>query len=118
MRIATMVIALALSAFALLESFAVKVEGALVNVVEAKHAASVGIGVAFGLLVGGAFAFGLPAVALVVFALSGAYALSVAGRLYPIFPDLLVFGWACVALALMAALAWREKWKAARKQRS
>ncbi len=111
MRIGITIISIVLSVFALFEAWGVYVEGTLTNVKDARLAAAVGGTVAFGLLVGGAFAIGLPMVSLVIFTVVGAFALA-SVRMYPFFPDLLVWGWVCIALAAMATYGWWEKRRA------
>lgn len=98
MKLATGLIALMLGLLVLLQSCTVASGGGLMKDQAVYEAGSVGLFVALTYLVGGAFAFGLPLVAMIVFLLGAGMAFLVVGD----FPDMSIWGTGALVLAAMA----------------
>ncbi|MDI3298399.1 MAG: hypothetical protein QJR08_04425 [Bacillota bacterium] len=119
MKTATGILGLIFMAIVGFQSLAVYGLGSLSNSLaastEAANAAqggAVGLVVAFLFLLGGAFAFRLPAVATFAFALAGIMGLA-AGATTP-FHDQTIWGVVALILGVMSGFAWRQD----RKQRA
>ncbi|MFN3721277.1 MAG: hypothetical protein ACK4UW_20470 [Rhizobium rhizophilum] len=103
MRIATGIIAMLLGMLVLLQSCTVGTASHMIGDKASSDAGGIGLIAGFLIFVGGAFAFALPFVSVIVFALAGLLALMGASE----FPDLRVWAIACFILAVMAFFAWR-----------
>ncbi|MDP9478115.1 MAG: hypothetical protein M3R38_20950 [Actinomycetota bacterium] len=107
MRVATTILSLALMLVVGAQSCVVTVGSALAEDEAATNDASIGLLVAFLFLVGGAFAFGLPLVSLIVFVVAGLLGLLVGTTSE--FTDLAVWGVASFVLAGLSFFGMREK---------
>lgn len=103
MKIATGIIAMLLGMLVLLQSCTVGTASHMIGDKASSDAGGIGLIAGFLIFVGGAFAFGLPFVSVIVFMLAGLLALMGAAE----FPDLRVWAIACFILATMAFFAWR-----------
>lgn len=103
MKIATGIIAMLLGMLVLLQSCTIGTASHMIGDKASADAGGIGLIAGFLIFVGGAFAFGLPFISMIVFALAGLLALVGAAE----FPDLRVWAVACAILALMAFFAWR-----------
>lgn len=106
MKIATGIIGLILGLLVLMQSCAVTTGGSLINDQTTAEAGAVGMLAAFLYFVGGAFAFALPVVSMVVFGLAALLALGAAAT--SDFGDLTIWGVVAMILAIMAFFAWRS----------
>lgn len=104
MKIATGIIAMLLGMIVLLQSCTVGTASHMIGDKASSDAGGLGLIAGFLIFVGGAFAFGLPIVSVIVFALAGLLALMGAAE----FPDLRVWATVCGILAVMAFYAWRS----------
>lgn len=103
MKIATGIIAMLLGMLVLLQSCTVGTASHMIGDKASSDAGGIGLIAGFLIFVGGAFAFGLPFVSVIVFTLAGLLALMGAAE----FPDLRVWAIACFVFATMAFFAWR-----------
>lgn len=108
MKIASGIIGLILGLLVLLQSCTVATTASLGGNTVVGDAGAVGILVGFMFFIGGAFAFALPIVAVIVFGLSAALAFLVSGE----FGDMAIWGGAGVILAVMSFFARRSDKKA------
>lgn len=99
MRIASGIISLALGLLVFLQSCTVGVGGAAFGEESAAQGGSVGILVALLFVIGGAFAFALPKVAMVVMVLAGIF--GIAAGATTTYADIKVWGFIALALAAM-----------------
>jgi hypothetical protein len=106
MKIATGIIGIILGILVLLQSCTVGVGGGLANDQATSDAGAVGMLAAMLFFVGGAFAFALPVVSMVVFTLAGIIAISAAATSQ--FGDLNIWGIIALILAVFAFFAWRS----------
>jgi hypothetical protein len=113
MRVAATILGLVLSVAFAVQALAGNALGSIANDEATVEATSVGLVAAFLMLLGGAFAYGLPVVAAVLFALSGLFAL--AGRAD--YPDLAWWSGVAFVLAGVALLGWVGKRRAERRRR-
>lgn len=97
MKIAVGIIGIALSVMAFLQSFAVAGLANLAQDENVGQAGSIGVLTAFLIFLGGAFAFGLPKVARVLFVLG--FLASIPARSY--FPDMLIWGGVSLILGVL-----------------
>ncbi len=107
MRVATTILSLALMLVVGAQSCAVTVGGVVFQDEAVTTDATFGILVAFLFLVGGAFAFGLPIVSLIVFVVAGLLALLVGTTSE--FTDLAIWGVVSFVLAVLSFFGMREK---------
>nr|WP_319390993.1 hypothetical protein [uncultured Cohaesibacter sp.] len=114
MKIATGIIGLMLGLLVFLQSCVVTTGSSLADDQSTMQAGSVGILVGFIFFVGGAFAFALPRVSMVIFAIAGVLALiaSSSGS----FGDLSIWGIVALGLAVMSFFANRKKQEEAQAQ--
>ena len=112
MRVAVLVISLAVFVILLLQSCAVGVGGSLQASEGLKQGAAIGVLLAFIYILGAAFALGAPIVSTVAFALGALVAIPAGTQTG--FTDLQVWGWLSAFLAVLAFFGHREKRK--RKQ--
>lgn len=111
MKLAAGLIGIFLSLLVMLQACAIFAGGSVTQNETIGGAGAVGLVVGFLYFLGGAFSFGLPIVAVVIYALAGLLALAIAGD----FPDMQIWAWVSFALAAMAFFAWRSaRRKAAR----
>lgn len=108
MKIATGIIGIVLGLLTLLQSCLATTAGNLAGKQELSQAGSLGVGAAFLTLFAGAFAFGLPLVAAIVFVLAALMAFMAAGA----FPDMGVWGTVDIILAGMSFFAWHRQRRA------
>lgn len=99
MRIASGIISLILGLLVFLQSCTVGVGGAAFGEESAAQGGSVGILVALLFVVGGAFAFALPKVAMIVMTLAGI--LGIAAGATTTYADIRIWGFIAIALAIM-----------------
>jgi ABC-type cobalamin transport system ATPase subunit len=104
MKIAIGIIGIMLGILVLLQSCTVGTASHLVGDAATGDAGSLGILAGLLLFVGGAFAFGLPIVSTVTFTLAGLIAFAGSAQ----FPDLKVWGFIALAMAVMAFFTWRS----------
>ncbi|MBZ9850299.1 hypothetical protein LB565_20165 [Mesorhizobium sp. CA14] len=104
MKIAVGIIGILLGIITMLQSCAVATGGNILANQELAGAGSVGVLVGLLFFVGGAFAFGLPLVAAIVFVVGSFFALIAINA----FPDMKVWAVADLLLAAMAFFAWRS----------
>lgn len=104
MKIAIGIIGIMLGILVLLQSCTVGTASHLVGDAATGDAGSLGILAGLLLFVGGAFAFGLPIVSTVTFTLAGLIAFAGSAE----FPDLKVWGFIALAMAVMAFFTWRS----------
>jgi len=104
MKIAIGIIGIMLGILVLLQSCTVGTASHLVGDAATSDAGALGILAGLLLFVSGAFAFGLPIVSTVTFALAGLIAFAGAAE----FPDLKVWGFVALAMAMMSFFAWRS----------
>ena len=106
MRMAVGILGLVVGLLAFLQSCAVYVGSDMTGDTATSEAGAVGLVVGLAYLVGGAFAFGLPTVSLVVFALAAlaAFAAAASGE----FADLNVWGFGALILAVLSFVARRK----------
>jgi hypothetical protein len=107
MRIAVMIIALAVSLILLLQSCAVGVGGSLQGTESLKEGAAIGVMLAFCYIVGAAFVIKLPIISIVVFAFGAVIAISTGYNSG--FTDLKVWGWLAAIFAVLSYFGHREK---------
>ena len=107
MKIATGIIGLMLGVLVFMQSCVVATGSSLAEDQSTMQAGSVGILVGLIFFIGGAFAFGLPRAAMVIFAIAGLLALiaSTTGS----FGDLTIWGVVALVLAVMSFFAGRKK---------
>ncbi len=110
MKVATGTIGLIVGLLVLLQSCTLTGAAALGQNASMTEAGQVGMLVGFLFFVGGAFAFGVPLVGAIVFALASLLGFGLAGD----FEDMGV--WAVIALILGAMSLW--SWRSARRARS
>jgi hypothetical protein len=110
MKIAIGIIAMLLGLTVLLQSCTVSLGGGLLEDEAVSQAGAVGVFVGFLYFVGGAFAFGLPVVSMVVFVVAAVFGLAAGAS--GDFSDLTIWGGAAVILSAMSFLAWRSQRKA------
>lgn len=110
MRIAVGILGLMAGLLVILQSCAVSVGSNMVGDAATSDAGAAGLLVGFACFIGGAFAFGLPTVSLVVFALAAlaAFAAAASGE----FDDLNVWGFGALILAALSFVARRKGQKA------
>lgn len=104
MKIALGIIAIMLGILVLLQSCTVGTASHLTGDAATTDAGMLGILAGLLLFVGGAFAFGLPIVSTVIFVLAGLIALAGSTE----FPDLKIWGFVSLGMAVMAFFAWRS----------
>ncbi|MER8646819.1 hypothetical protein [Mesorhizobium sp. M1252] len=104
MKIAVGIIGILLGLVSMLQSCAVATGGNILENKDLVGAGSVGLLVGLLFFVGGAFAFGLPLVAAIVFVLGSLFALLAASA----FPDMYIWAVADLILAAIAFFAWRS----------
>ena len=104
MKIAIGIIGIMLGVLVLLQSCTVGTASHMLGDTATGDAGSLGILAGLLMFIGGAFAFGLPIVSTITFALAGLIAFAGSAE----FPDLKVWGFAAFAMALMAFFAWRS----------
>jgi hypothetical protein len=104
MKIAGGIIGILLGLLVFLQSCTVATTAHLVSDGAATQAGSVGIFVGLLFLIGGAFSFGLPLIATIIFAMAALLAFAVSGD----FSDMMIWGIVSAALAAMAFFAWRS----------
>ncbi|WP_018700326.1 hypothetical protein [Amorphus coralli] len=104
MKIAVGLIGIFLSLLILLQSCAISAGSSLIDDQTTFEAGVVGVMVGFLFFFGGAFAFGLPIVSVVLFALGGLFGLAAAKD----FPDLQIWGFVSLGLAVLALIVWRQ----------
>lgn len=107
MRIAVRIIGLVVGLLVMLQSCAVSTGGALADNKAFSEGGSVGLLVALLYILGGAFAFGLPLVAVACFALAGLLGLMVG--MQGVFQDMTVWGIGALILALLAFFSRTRK---------
>lgn len=103
MKIAVGLIGIFLSLMILLQSCAITAGSSLIDDQTTFNAGAVGVMVGLLFFVGGAFAFGLPSVSIVLFTLGGIFGLAAAQD----FPDLQIWGFVSFGLAVLAFAVWR-----------
>lgn len=108
MKIAVGIIGIVLGLLALLQSCVATMAGGMTEKPELVEAASLGLGAAIFTFIAGAFAFGLPLVAAIIFVFAALLAFAAAGP----FPDMGVWGTVDIILAAMALFAWYRQRKA------
>jgi hypothetical protein len=106
MRIAVMIIALAVSIFIVLQSCAIGVGGTLLNSQSLKEGAAIGLLLAFLYVLGAAFAIGVPLISTAMFAVGALIAIPIGWRTGS---DLQVWGWLSAILAVLSIFGFREK---------
>lgn len=104
MKIAIGIIGIMLGILVLLQSCTVGTASHMMGDAATGDAGSLGILAGLLLFIGGAFAFGLPIVSTVTFTLAGLIAFAGAAE----FPDLKVWGFVALAMAVMAFFTWRS----------
>lgn len=104
MKIAIGIIGIMLGILVLLQSCTVGAASHLVGDAGTSDAGMLGILAGLLLFIGGAFAFGLPIVSTVTFTLAGLIAFAGSAA----FPDLKVWGFVALAMAVMAFFTWRS----------
>ncbi|MGD9744326.1 MAG: hypothetical protein AB7V53_16910, partial [Dongiaceae bacterium] len=105
MKIAVGIIGIVIGLLALLQSCVATTAGRLAQKPEMVQAASLGVGAAFFTFIAGAFAFGLPLVAAIIFVLAALMAFMAAGA----FPDMGIWGAVDIILAAMSLFAWHRQ---------
>lgn len=108
MKLATGLIGIFLSLIVMVQACAIYAGGSLASNQSFGEAGAVGVMVGVLLFLGGAFAFGLPLVACVIFTLGGLLAMAISGT----FADMWIWGLVSFGLATMALFAWRSASKA------
>jgi hypothetical protein len=114
MRVATMIIGLMLAVLCGLQSFIVSMVGSGLGEKATEGGGSLGMVVAFFLMLGAAFVLNLPLVSTIMFSIGGL--IGTTGSLAA-FPDLAAWGWVSVILALMSLVAVFIKRRQKRKAR-
>lgn len=104
MKIATGIVALMLGLLVLLQSCTIGTGSSLLGDQATADAGAVGIIAGFFLFVGGAFSFGLPMAAVIMFIVAGFVAFTSVEQ----FPDLQVWAVLSIVLAAVALFAWRS----------
>ncbi len=99
MRIASGIISLILGLLVFLQSCTVSIGGSVIGEESAAQGGSVGILVAILFVIGGAFAFALPKVAMVVMVLAGIF--GIAAGATTTYADIRIWGFIAIALAIM-----------------
>lgn len=107
MKIAIGIIGIMLGMLVLLQSCTVGTASHIVGDTATGDAGALGILAGLLLFVGGAFAFGLPIVSAITFTLAGLIAFAGSAE----YPDLKVWGFVALAMAVMAFFAWRSSKK-------
>jgi hypothetical protein len=110
MKIAIGIIGIMLGILVLLQSCTIGAASHMIGNEAGGDAGALGILAGLLLFIGGAFAFGLPIVSAITFALAGLIAFAGSAA----FPDLQIWGVVALAMAAMAFFAWRSSRKAAR----
>ena len=110
MKIAIGIIALLLGLFVSVQSFTVSFGSHLLQDEATSQVAAVGIFVGLLYFIGGAFAFGLPVVSMVMFAIAALLGLSAGAD--GDFSDLSIWGGLALVLAVLSFFAWRSGRKA------
>lgn len=110
MRTAVGIIALILGLMVFLQSCTVTMGSGLAQNEAMGQAGAVGVLVGVAFFIGGAFAFGLPVVSMVVFAVASIMGFSAGADGQ--FGDLSIWGGAAAILSVMAFFAWRSQRKA------
>lgn len=105
MRMAAGIIAIGLSLIMLMQSCTITGLSGISEDTGMGEAGALGMGVAIMMFFGGAFVFGLPTVAMVIFLL--AFVASLAGKEH--FPDMEIWGYVCLVLAALAFFGRRKK---------
>lgn len=113
MRIAVGIIAIVLSLIVGFQALIVVGLSGATNNTQSSNEGWIGIAVAITLFLGGAFAFGLPLVSVILFALGGILGLASAKE----YRDLSVWGGVCLILAALALVAWFGQRRAVRRAR-
>jgi hypothetical protein len=108
-RIATLILGLALMVIVGLQSCAVYLGESVTNEPVKTQGGAAGLGMAFLFLIGAAFALAFPLVSLVSFLLAGLVGLSVGAT--SSFSDLTIWGVVSLILAALSFFGWREKRK-------
>jgi hypothetical protein len=111
MRVATGIIAIVLSLVVGAQALLVTGLSNMANDEQSAGEGGVGVFVAILLFLGGAFAFGLPQVSIVLLLIAGVLGLAVSAN----YGDLAVWGVASLILAAMAFFGWRGKRRADRR---
>lgn len=104
MKVAVGIIGILLGLVSMLQSCAVATGGSIAANQDLAGAGSVGVLVGLLFFVGGAFAFGLPLVAAIVFVVGSLFAFLAANA----FPDMRIWAFADIILGVMAFSAWRR----------
>ena len=104
MKIAVGLIAIMLSLLVMMQSCTVGTASHIVGDQTTSQAGAVGLFAGLLLVLGGAFAFGLPIVSVCMFALAGLIALAGAAE----FPDLMIWAIVAFVLAGLSFFAWRS----------
>lgn len=104
MKIALGIIGIMIGILVLLQSCTIGTASHLVGDAATSDAGALGFLAGLLLFVGGAFAFGLPIVSTVTFALAALIAFAGSSE----FPDLKVWGFIALAMAVTAFLTWRS----------
>ena len=112
MKLAVGIIALVFSLVALLQSCAITGLSGAAGLKATQAAGSIGMLVSFLMFLGGAFAFGLPKVARIMFVIS--FGLSLLAK--KDFPDMQVWGWLSLGLAVLLTISTRAADKAAKQE--
>ena len=113
MRVATMIIGLMLAVLCGLQSFIVSMVGAGLGEKATEGGGSLGMVVAFFLLLGAAFVLNLPLVSTIMFGIGGLIGTTGSSA----FPDLAMWGWVSLVLALMSLVAVFIKRRGKKKAR-
>lgn len=108
MKLATGLIGIFLSLLVMVQACAIFAGSSMAEDQPLGEAGAVGLLVGGLLFLGGAFAFGLPAVSMVIFAIGGLLAVAISGT----FADMWIWGLVSFALAIMSFFAWRSARKA------
>ena len=109
MRIATGIISILLSIFIGIQSCAVYVGGSLGSHKGLADSGALGIFVALHFMIGGAFAFQLPKVSMIIFAFSALWAYAAASG--SSFSDMYIWGFVSIGLATMSYFAVKQSKK-------
>jgi hypothetical protein len=107
MKIASGIISLVFGAIILLQSVLVGVGGTVIGEEAASQGGSVGIVVALLFIIGGAFAFGLPKVAMIFSIIACIFGIAVGST--TTFKDMTIWGVLALIIAVMEYFAGRKK---------
>lgn len=112
MKVAVGIIALVFSLIALLQSCAITGLSGAVGETATQQAGGIGMLTAVAMFFGGAFAFGLPTVARVMFAIS--FGLSLLAK--KDFPDMQIWGWLSLLLGVLLTFSSKSKQESKSKE--